>query len=272
MSCPVCGADGTRSVYRLEPRALVRCVRCGLVRVDPMPTQRDALELYDAGYFEDPEIGYADYLGDERVFRAEFRRRLRTIEAAGGRGRLFDAGCATGGLLLEARARGFSVSGLEPSEAVAGVARERTGAPVRAQPLERVLLDRFWYDVITLFDVLEHLVDPVPPLRVLRGALRPEGLLAVTVPDFGGWWSRVTGPRWPFVTPWEHLTYFTRRTLVTTLRAAGFREIKFAHARTPLSFGTLAHHVRPIGWMLPGAQRHRGIALPFGTLFALARP
>ena len=81
-------------------------------------------------YFQDPVRGYADYLADESVYRREFRRRLRVVQAAGGRGRLLDVGCATGGLLAEADTLGFEASGIEPADEIARLAHERTGRPV----------------------------------------------------------------------------------------------------------------------------------------------
>ena len=272
MRCPVCPeARPPRFVFQAHGSTLVRCARCALVFVQPMPDPEALLRQYAPSYYEDPKRGYVDYGGDESVFRAEFRRRLRTIAAAGGRGALFDVGCATGALLLEAAALGFTPSGLEPSEEMARRAAERSGCPVRAGSIEAALLSTARFDVITLFDVLEHLVDPLPVLQRLRRALVPGGLLAVTVPDFGGVWARCSGPRWPFVTPWEHVLYFTRRSLLRTLVGAGFREVGFRRGATPLSLGTLADKLPALRPLVPAGLRHRGFGLPAGTLFALAR-
>jgi SAM-dependent methyltransferase len=271
VSCPLCG-DGreARHVLRAHGTDLVRCRRCRLVRIDPMPEAEALLAQYDGGYFADGARGYVDYVADEAVYRAEFRRRLRVIRAAGGRGVLLDVGCASGALLAEAGALGFDARGLEPAEDMARRAAERTGRPVHAGSLDDALLAPVSFDVVTLFDVLEHVPDPVRALRKLRIALRPGGLLALTVPDFGGWWARLAGARWPFITPWEHVLYFTRRTLALALREAGFVHVRFAPACTPVSFVTAAAKgPLPARW-IPRALAHRGIGLPAGTLFALA--
>ncbi len=271
MSCPVCHDVRTpRRLFEAHDSALVRCRACALVRVDPYPSAEEAIAQYDAGYFEDAERGYVDYVADEAVFRAEFRRRLRTIQSAGGHGALLDVGCASGALLSEAAALGFEASGIEPDETIARRAQERSGCPVRAGAIEDALLEAARYDVVTLFDVLEHVVDPLAVLAKLRVALHPGGMLAVTVPDFGGLWARVTGKRWPFVTPWEHLLYFTRRTLRRSLHEAGYERIRFHTARTPLSLGTAAAKGPVPANLVPKALHHRGIGLPAGTLFALA--
>jgi SAM-dependent methyltransferase len=280
MSCPACANTRPPSfVFQAHGSTLVRCRACALVRVQPFPSGEEALARYqsacvkdperykDSEHYKAPERGDVGYAADEQGLRAEFRRRLRAIAAAGGRGALFDVGCASGALLLEAREMGFHVSGLEPSATVARQAAERTGAPVRAGSIEHALLESGRYDVITLFDVLDHLVDPVSVLRKLRLGLVPGGLLAITVPDFGGWWARLLGPRWPFVAPREHVLYFTQRSLQTTLAGAGFEHATVARAQTPLSFGTLGAKVPFAEDML----RQRGVGLPMGTLYVLAR-
>jgi len=272
VSCPLCRNERRpRFVLRAHGSDLVRCRRCGLVRVEPMPAAAAALGLYEATYYRDPERGYVDYVADEAVFRAEFRRRLRVLRAAGARGALLDVGCASGALLREAAAAGFEPSGIEPSAEMARQAAARTGLPVRAGSIEDALVPAGRYDVVTLFDVLEHLVDPVPVLVKLRRGLVPGGLLAVTVPDFGGLWARLSGRHWPFVTPWEHLLYFTRGTLGEVLCEAGFADVRFARAQTPLSFGTLAAQLPFVRGLVPAALRHRGFGLPMGTLYAIAR-
>ena len=234
-----------------------------------MPTREAARALYTPAYFRDPVRGYVDYEGDETVFRQEFRRRLRRLRQRGAGDRLLDVGCAAGWLLTEATALGFEASGLEPSEETARAAHERTGCPVFAGGVEQALLSTAHYDTIVVFDVLEHLVAPLAALRRLRRSLRLGGMIAVTVPDFGGWWSRAAGRRWPFLTPWEHLTYFTRRTLRGALVRAGFGHVQFLRAGTPLSMRTLKAKAPWTRW-LPVAPQVGG-SLPAGTLFAVAR-
>ena len=271
--CAVCGATSRRVVLRHPDGVLSRCPGCRLVSVDPLPSASRALAQYDTAYFRG--AGYRDYEGEEAVFRREFRRRLRAIRAAGGRGRLLDVGAASGALLLEARAAGYSPAGIEPAPEIARLAAERTGAEVFSGPVEQASFPAASFGVATCFDALEHMVDPVAALSRIRGWLAPGGILAVTVPDFGGLWARMSGRHWPFVTPKEHLHYFDRATLARALCAAGFAPPVFRRAGTPVSFGTIAHEV--LGPAGPAAERAlgplavRGFSLAFGTLFALAR-
>ncbi len=240
------------------------------MRVGALPSPAEAVRLYDARYYADPERGYLDYAADERLFRREFRRRLRALPRGPRGRRLLDVGCATGALLLEAARAGYRPEGLEPSEEVAGRTRTRTGLPVLAGTIEDAPLAPGRYDVVTLFDVLEHLPRPVPPLARIHAALRPGGTLAVTVPDVGCLWARVSGRHWPLVTPHEHLVYFTRRTLQRTLLRAGFARVSFVPVRTVFSLATAASRLAP-GRRLPALVARRGVSLPTGSIYALGR-
>jgi SAM-dependent methyltransferase len=270
--CCVCGETRRRPALRHPDALLTRCVGCGLVSVDPLPTPEQALAPYDAAYFKS-ERGYRDYAAEEGVYRAEHRRRLARVSAAGGRGRLLDVGAATGACLLEAQTAGFRPTGLEPSADTAAAARAR-GLDVVTGTVESAAFPPAAFDVVTCFDALEHMLDPVAALRRMAEWLREDGLLALTVPDFGGAWARLSGAKWPFVTPWDHLHYFTRRSLCRALAAAGFRVTTRGSAGTPASFATLAREApRPLGPLLEralGAAGNAGFSLPMGTLFAIA--
>jgi SAM-dependent methyltransferase len=270
----VCGTR-TRARVLVHPEGdLARCDGCGLVSVDPLPSAGGALSGYDERYFRG-EHGYRDYEAEAALFRREFRRRMRALRAAGLSGTLVDVGCATGHALAEAALAGFSPRGFEPVERAAAAARARTGAPVEAVPLEQARVAPGSAGVVTFFDVLEHLVDPVAALARARTWLAPGGAVAATVPDFGGAWARTTGRRWPFVVPWEHLHYFTRTTLARTLAAAGFQPPVFSTVGVPVSFGSIARRVPLLGRRLEallGARADRGLSLPTGGLFAVARP
>ena len=272
VACSLCRSTAKpRMRFALEPRALVACRACGLVRVDPMPSAAEAIALYDEAYFQGGTQGYVDYEGDAPVFRAEFRRRLWALRGLGAHGRLLDVGCAAGLALVEAKQLGFAPTGLEPEPEMAARARARADVPVLASSLERALLQRGTRETITCFDVLEHFVDPLTALRRMRQALVPGGWLAVTTPDFGSWWARVLGRRWPFITPHEHLYYFDRRRLAALFRTAGLTDLRWLHARTPASYATLLHHGLPFLGRVPQVLAGRGVGLPFGTLFLAAR-
>ena len=115
---------------------------------------------YTAGYFSgDRSDGYADYRGAEPVLRREFARAVDFIRRCKSSGRLLDIGCAYGFFLQEAQ-RFFDVSGIELAEDAANVSGRRACRSCQAWPTSQRWPKLGTLDVITLFDVIEHLPQP----------------------------------------------------------------------------------------------------------------
>lgn len=226
-ACPLCGASDSRLRFRDGPWRVVRCAGCELVHVLPRPTAAELARVYDASYWSSDaprQRGYADYLGAGRLYRRTFRRRWRTLAArltppGSGRPRALDVGCAAGYFLDVLAEAGWSVRGVEPSASAARVAAERHGEAI----LHGTLADlgpQERFDLITLWDVLEHLPDPVAALRQARARLAPGGTLLVETQDVEAPLARLLGRRWHHYKHAEHLVHFSRKTLTAALRAA----------------------------------------------------
>ena len=139
--CALCADGVTRPRFEVDATLIVECTCCGLVRQDTRPLAESI--LYDADYYatDNPKGGYANYFLDSDVNRRTFRDRIAAIERRyGRRGRLLDVGCALGDFLLEAKASGWDVEGVEISSFAAQRARER-GLRVTAGRLEELLRD-----------------------------------------------------------------------------------------------------------------------------------
>ncbi len=100
-------------------------------------------------------------------------------------GRALDVGCGRGALGAVLIAHGWRVDGVEPSPDAVEAARER-GVDARPGTLSSLALDDSVYDLVTFMHSLEHTVEPVRDLRRAAQSLQPGGMLAVTVPNFGG--------------------------------------------------------------------------------------
>lgn len=97
----------------------------------------------------------------------------------------------------------------------------RYGLDIRTGTLAEQEFPKASFDIVTLWDVLEHLSDPAGELQRVRALLKSDGLLIVNYPDFGSVASRLLGRKWPFLLS-VHLTYFTRATARTFLEQQGF--------------------------------------------------
>lgn len=220
--CPLCGGVGAPWHHkRGYPHFWCAPCECGFLPRDALPS--DLESLYDADYFAGRgECGYGGYLRDEPLLIRNFDRRLAWIESLHPPGRLLEVGCAYGLFLRQARQRGWDVMGVELASACAGIAARNAGAPVRLGDLLSVELPP-GFDVIAMFDVIEHLERPVECLARCRELLGPGGLLVVETGDVRSPWARLLGRRWTFLDPPQHLVYFTPASLERLLRRTGFR-------------------------------------------------
>ncbi|HKO04734.1 MAG TPA: glycosyltransferase [Candidatus Acidoferrales bacterium] len=276
--CNLCGATDYRVLYagHAAPAAalteqafrctslqhgdftnIVQCSRCGLLYENP----REPEEIIETRYEQ----------VEDRVYEREKEGRVRTysammpaIEKYRPRpGRVLDIGCYLGVFLDVARARGWLTVGVEPS-AWAAERCIQNGHQVINAPLRRTELPAESFDLITLWDVIEHLHDPLGQLREIHGLVKPGGIFALTTMDTGSLYAKMSGRRWPWYMR-MHLYYFTRGTLARMLDEAGFEVLTIERAKRIVSLRYFlekaAAVLGPIGPLL------RLAALPFGHLY-----
>lgn len=264
--CPVCGHDINQPWGNKNKYELVRCNSCGLIFVSPLPSETPA--IYNENYFSGGDgHGYVDYDRDKEPMRQAFELYLEHIEKALGRkGRLLDVGAATGYFLAIAKSRGWEVAGVEISDHAAALGRAK-GFNIQTGILENLNLQEQSFDVITLFDVVEHLRDPKATLLEAGRLLKPGGLLVVTTPDSGSVWARVLRSHWHLVVPPEHLVLFSRRNFGVLLKRTGFTPLFFTtigkHFTLPYIFQTLFHWQGFSFWNTLAKAANRGFFSKF---------
>jgi len=254
--CALCGADDTRPVAEIDALHIVRCRQCGLVYVNPRYPEGLLQEIYTEQYYDHDGIrngleffGYDDYLADEQNIKLTFRKRLKIIELLTRKGRLLDVGCATGFFLDLARSQDWEVLGSEVSEFSARYARERFGLDVRLGTLRQLHLDAASLNAVTMWDVIEHVVDPLAELQEVQRILRPQGILSVITPDAGSWMARLLGRRWEeFRRVREHIYFFSRRTMGDMLRKAGLDVVRMESADKVFYLGPAIQRLKYYTW------------------------
>lgn len=210
--CALCGTPDGTPLFAVDGSLHVRCDSCELVREAsrPMATSK----VYDSDYYstESSKGGYANYVLDASINKLTFEERLASIEQHLGRkGRLLDVGCALGDFVEVAVEQGWDAEGVEISAYAAAEARSK-GLRVYTGVLEDLRLPSGSYDVITLYDVVEHLTDPVATLREVYRLLSPGGVLHMVTPNVGGLQARVLGSKWYHYKPGEHIYLFSPTT------------------------------------------------------------
>jgi 2-polyprenyl-3-methyl-5-hydroxy-6-metoxy-1,4-benzoquinol methylase len=190
-----------------------RCRSCGLLFQWPMPDPDDLLKAYSD--VEDPL-----YVGerDNRYFT--FRRVLDELGPPRAR-RLLDVGAYCGYFVDVAREAGFLAEGVELSAWAVAHARQ-LGLTMHNQTVRERAASGDCYDVVTMWDVVEHLEDPRAELDAAHRLLEPGGSLHLSTIDAGSRVARMMGRHWPWLMD-MHLYYFDRSNIARLLEQAGFR-------------------------------------------------
>jgi 2-polyprenyl-3-methyl-5-hydroxy-6-metoxy-1,4-benzoquinol methylase len=222
-ACNACGSTDPRGLFERDGFHIVECARCRLVYVGEDPAQIDFAALYDEGYYTGGQEGvFADYMGQAPARRASARRRVWGLRRLKRQGRLLDVGCAAGFFLVEAAAH-YQVRGVEFSEYSSRFARERFGLDVFTGTLHDAAFDAAQFDLVTLWDVIEHVPDPASVLAEVARVLAPGGRAVLTTGDIGSDYARARAAQWHLMTPPSHLYFFSRATLATVAARAGLR-------------------------------------------------
>jgi SAM-dependent methyltransferase len=207
---------------------VLRCKGCGFVFSEFRPADEELHTLYR-------EMNPTVYEKEAQGRLKTAQRHLKMVQRHIAGGRLVDVGCASGSFLKVAAEAGWTVTGVEPSETLANYAKKLLDGrgDVHCATLQEAKLQPESFDALTLFDVLEHVTDPLAFLTECASLLKPGGYLFANVPDISSLQARVLGGRWPLLLA-EHLNYFDRTTLKRCGDAAGLRWIAFD--RRPASF------------------------------------
>ncbi|GAB4311842.1 MAG: hypothetical protein Kow0059_02150 [Candidatus Sumerlaeia bacterium] len=248
--CIVCGSDAGRPLYRV----LRRCEQCGMVWAPLSLTSGDLQRLYDEGYFKGEE--YVNYIEDRPFLEKNFRLRLGTLQRylTPEHRRCLEIGCAYGFFLHAAREHFTHVEGVDISEAAVRYARQALGVNARAGDF--LTMDfQGTFDVVCLWDTIEHLARPDLYIQKAASLLRAGGLIALTTGDIGSRIARRRREKWRMIHPPTHLYYFSRATLRRLLDRFGFEVAHEEACGFYRSFSNVAYNIFALRWNKPGLYR-----------------
>ena len=214
--CAICGRADPAPLPRYRRAHLARCRGCGLVFAAREPSEAELAANYG---------GYSRADLDSPITRQRYRELLGEFEAYRRSGRILDMGCGIGFFLEEAERAGWEAYGSEFEARAIEIVRAKGLRCVRA-PIATDALEPGSFDVITAFEVVEHLQDPRAEAATIARLLRPGGLFYCTTPNFGALSRWLLRDRWAVIEYPEHLTYFTPGTLRAWLGGFGFEAEK----------------------------------------------
>jgi SAM-dependent methyltransferase len=219
-TCKVCGSH---EGYKRVLQQLERCRACGFITYNDF-TASTLLELYNDQFFAGNE--YPDYAGQQNALRRSMRRHLEQMwRYHPHSSSLLEVGCAYGFFLDEARSHFTSVTGVDICSTPTTYSKEKLGLNVYCEDFLNLDFGNKRFDVICLWDTVEHLAAPQAHLQKARELLTNEGTLFLTTGDIGSLNARLRGSRWRQIHPPSHLHYFSRHTIRLLLERIGFSVI-----------------------------------------------
>ncbi len=260
MNCTICGNSASILYHSLPDRLhsdipgrymLKRCSGCGLLFVDPQPSQSELCEHYPADYGVykpcKPEskskkiitrlvastyFGYGKSSLLHKILLFPFYFKLSHLPCYVSNGKLLDLGCGTGTRMLTFKRLGWKVEGLEPDKGAAAIARKTTDCPVYVGTLEDIELPQEHYDAVYMNQVFEHLRDPVLALTKIKNTLKPDGQLIVFVPNSKSFGFRFFRQYWGSLDVPRHLFTYNGDNIRVLLEKFSFKVVRYTYSNT----------------------------------------
>jgi len=244
--CIICGPTSRCRLFEKNGYKLVKCSSCGLVYVADPPSQIELEKLYSF------ETGYHKKFADEQAAvqfdLSSAKKHFDLIPRSRKPGRILDIGCSAGLFLNHARENGWEAFGIELSPDTSEIARKKYGLNVHTGRLEKNTFEPESFDVVTMWDVIEHLEDPTSVLSMVRDILKPGAILLFETPNIDGLFPRISYKianavnYWPHPEPPGHLFQFSKQTVEQLLVLSGFEIVAVHDHHIPYgySFGSLA--------------------------------
>jgi 2-polyprenyl-3-methyl-5-hydroxy-6-metoxy-1,4-benzoquinol methylase len=239
-ACRICSSNECEPHLEKSGVQIYQCQSCGVQFWNPEHIE-EMEKIYSRDYFvsESAPTGYNNYFSLEQALRKVFRKRLKRMKKMNpGIATCLEVGSGPGFFLDEAARFRIRATGVEVSEFACAWGRNHLNISLIAGKVEDLSLPRDSFDVACMWDVIEHLPNPVSTLRHIRGLLKSGGELWLSTGDAGSLAARLSGKRWHLYNIPEHLFFFNGKSIRKALQLAGF-EMRLSFHETvyvPLSY------------------------------------
>jgi SAM-dependent methyltransferase len=239
--CIICEHTETETLYP----GIKRCRECGHVFSGENVAGKELPEIYGKDYFFGGE--YSDYLADRKIAQDNFGLRLKVLRKfidPARHKRLLEVGCAYGFFLDVARRHFDTVKGVDVTRDGVKHARESLGLDAVAGDFLAHDFGAQKFDVVCLWDTIEHLSDPASCLAKISDELTEKGsLVAITTGDVGSLNARMKKDKWRIMNAPTHVHYFSRKTLTRLLEKNGYEVIYGGYCGFYRSFDMALHRI-----------------------------
>ena len=238
LSCPVCGNEKWKVVYKISQWEIGQCTVCAFARIDPLPMRESRPEHYTKEKVIKRNIKEKTPLQKfSRAMKHFFNRAMNRNKSdifysklsryLSSMSKVLDVGCGDGSFLKLAKKQ-FICAGIEISEYLAALARKQGDIKIMVGNFLTAGFTNEKYDAVTLISFLEHLDDPMQAIKECFGLLSNGGVLLMKTVNYGCLNRRIRKEGWTGFRPPDHIIYFTPSNLKRLLKKIGFTKIKIS--------------------------------------------
>jgi len=244
VTCYLCGNNKYQLAFIKLGYKIFFCPKCHLCWLDFNEDYQNFLHsYYEKGYFQGDikYRAYANYEEDKKTIQRNMNNYLNKIKKFKSSGKILDVGCATGYFLEVAQEEKFHPYGIDVSHYAIDIAKKKFHENVQCSSIASSKLNNQNFDIITMFDILEHLKEPIEDLKILHKSLKDDGLLVIQTGDTKSTWAKTMKHNWHFYAPPQHLYFYSAKNINTLLSKAGFQVIKIEKTGKWVSLRYLFH-------------------------------
>lgn len=291
MICKICGGSRIKSKGQiingkypkefLEDYSLCECKRCGLNFIYPTPSD-EALDFIYSDQAYDAQWGISDKKSKIKGIRhLNFEYYSDVIKKFILKGKVLDCGCASGTFLDVMKQCGFDCYGVETSKPPFLIANKKHPKKIFKANIEDLEIQKGFFDIITMFDFIEHVKDPGKVLKKAKDLLAPGGYLIIVTPDTNSLSASILGKHHNDYIM-EHLNLFNRKNVRYFLKKNGFSTLKIESAKKIVNLdfvekvfqrhtNFLYYPINFINKLIPEKVSHYPIKLSFGGMLVTAK-
>lgn len=237
--CPWCGSDKAQINLWLKDEFLSKedfhiceCLNCGLLYTMPRPSKDKIGEYYKSEEYYSHQENKKGFIPKvyEAVKKINLKHKYKLASNGLKVGKVLDIGCGVGDFLHTAEMHGWECTGVEPSEDAKVIAQKRmNGKIISSEDLENI--PEGYFDLITMWHVLEHVDDLRWQVEQLRRLVKPKGRVVIALPNYKSYDGQYYKELWAAYDVPRHLNHFNKTTLTKIFKANGMELVKIDKLR-----------------------------------------
>lgn len=222
--CPICELSNEKLIFEILEIRLVECQKCGLIYLNPRIKKEDIMKYYPHTYYS--KGNKIKKILEDWLTRMSNLRRFLTIYQYKRAGRILDLGCGTGKFLERFNPKHWLRYGVEPNPVGYEIAVSKSGFKICSEELIDCHFPSFYFDVVTAWNVLEHIHNPRETLTEVKRILKEKGIFILSTPNVGGFGFKITKEHWFHLDFPRHFYLFNRFTLEKLLNLVGLKIVR----------------------------------------------